>query len=88
LLRRRYQDLLDAPQVSECLQLPDRKTVNEVVRFNRAAPDHGSGGPPVPEDELPQAITPELKSDADLSLMRAVEKFDYGRGFKFSTGAG
>lgn len=27
----------------------------------------------------------ELKSDAHLSLMRAVEKFDYGRGFKFST---
>jgi RNA polymerase sigma factor (sigma-70 family) len=27
----------------------------------------------------------ELKSDANLSLMRAVEKFDYGRGFKFST---
>jgi RNA polymerase sigma factor (sigma-70 family) len=27
----------------------------------------------------------ELKSDANISLMRAVEKFDYGRGFKFST---
>jgi RNA polymerase sigma factor (sigma-70 family) len=27
----------------------------------------------------------ELKSDANLSIMRAVEKFDYGRGFKFST---
>ncbi len=27
----------------------------------------------------------ELKSDANLSVMRAVEKFDYGRGFKFST---
>jgi RNA polymerase sigma factor (sigma-70 family) len=27
----------------------------------------------------------ELKSDAHMSLMRAVEKFDYGRGFKFST---
>jgi RNA polymerase primary sigma factor len=27
----------------------------------------------------------ELKSDANLSLMRAVEKFDYGRGNKFST---
>ncbi|OWK34464.1 sigma-70 family RNA polymerase sigma factor [Fimbriiglobus ruber] len=27
----------------------------------------------------------ELKSDANVSLMRAVEKFDYGRGFKFST---
>ncbi len=27
----------------------------------------------------------ELKSDAHISLMRAVEKFDYGRGFKFST---
>lgn len=27
----------------------------------------------------------ELKSDANLSIMRAVEKFDYSRGFKFST---
>jgi len=27
----------------------------------------------------------ELKSDAHISVMRAVEKFDYGRGFKFST---
>jgi RNA polymerase primary sigma factor len=27
----------------------------------------------------------ELVSDGNLSLMRAVEKFDYGRGFKFST---
>src|SRR5262249_30565867 len=27
----------------------------------------------------------ELISDGNLSLMRAVEKFDYGRGFKFST---
>jgi RNA polymerase sigma factor (sigma-70 family) len=27
----------------------------------------------------------ELKSDAHISLMRAVEKFDYSRGFKFST---
>jgi RNA polymerase primary sigma factor len=28
---------------------------------------------------------PELMSDGSISLMRAVEKFDYGRGFKFST---
>jgi RNA polymerase sigma factor (sigma-70 family) len=28
---------------------------------------------------------PELMSDGAISLMRAVEKFDYGRGFKFST---
>jgi RNA polymerase sigma factor (sigma-70 family) len=27
----------------------------------------------------------ELLSDGNMSLMRAVEKFDYGRGFKFST---
>ena len=27
----------------------------------------------------------ELKSDANLSVMKAVEKFDYSRGFKFST---
>ncbi len=27
----------------------------------------------------------DLVSDGNLSLMRAVEKFDYGRGYKFST---
>jgi len=30
-------------------------------------------------------VIDELKSDAHISIMRAVEKFDYGRGFKFST---
>lgn len=34
--------------------------------------------------QLGQSID-ELKSDANLSLMRAVEKFDYSRGNKFST---
>src|SRR5262249_61828500 len=29
----------------------------------------------------------ELLSDGNMSLIRAVEKFDFGRGFKFSTSA-
>lgn len=33
----------------------------------------------------PGQVLDELKSDANLSIMRAVEKFDYSRGNKFST---
>ncbi len=33
----------------------------------------------------PSKDLPELISDGNVSLIRAVEKFDYGRGFKFST---
>lgn len=36
LLRRRYQDLQDAPRVADSNRFPDRRTVNELVRFNRA----------------------------------------------------
>jgi hypothetical protein len=36
LLRRRYQDLADAPRVADSQRLPDRNTVNELLAFNRA----------------------------------------------------
>lgn len=36
LLRRRYQELRDAPLVAESQRFPDRRTVNELIRFNRA----------------------------------------------------
>lgn len=35
LLRRRYQDLRDAPSIEEANRLPDRKTASEMIKFNR-----------------------------------------------------
>ncbi|WP_148087594.1 hypothetical protein [Gemmata obscuriglobus] len=36
LLRKRYADLADAPPLADCHRLPDRRTVNELIRFNRS----------------------------------------------------
>jgi hypothetical protein len=35
LLRRRYQELADAPPLSDCERFPDRATVSELLAFNR-----------------------------------------------------
>lgn len=40
LLRRRYQELADAPRVADSYRFPDRSAVNELVRFNRAFRKH------------------------------------------------
>lgn len=40
LLRRRYHDLVDAPQLADSLRFPDRETVNEFLSFNRAYRQH------------------------------------------------
>jgi hypothetical protein len=36
LLRKRFSELADAPKLAECQRLPDRRTVNELIKFNRA----------------------------------------------------
>jgi hypothetical protein len=36
LLRKRQQDLQDAPRVNDSMRFPDRKAVNEMLTFNRA----------------------------------------------------
>jgi hypothetical protein len=36
MLRRRYQELADAPPLQDCLRFPDRGLVNELLSFNRA----------------------------------------------------
>ncbi len=36
LLRRRYQDLADAPPLHDCERFPSRDVVNELLSFNRA----------------------------------------------------
>jgi hypothetical protein len=40
LLRRRYTELVDAPRVADSFRFPDRTSVNELVRFNRAYRKH------------------------------------------------
>ena len=40
LLRRRYQELVDAPRVTESYRFPDRSAVNDLVKFNRAYRKH------------------------------------------------
>jgi hypothetical protein len=36
MLRRRYQDLQDAPKIADAMRFPERTGVNELIRFNRA----------------------------------------------------
>lgn len=40
LLRNRYTELADAPKLADCHRLPDRHTVNDLIRFNRAFRKH------------------------------------------------
>ena len=40
LLRRRYQDLADAPPVADCQRFPERTTINDLLAFNRAYRQH------------------------------------------------
>jgi hypothetical protein len=40
LLRRRYQDLFDAPPLCDGLRFPDRGLINEMLSFNRAYRQH------------------------------------------------
>jgi hypothetical protein len=40
LLRKRHAELADAPKLADCHRLPDRRTVNERIKFNRAFRKH------------------------------------------------
>ena len=40
LLRRRCQELADAPPAHDCQRFPDRATINELLAFNRAYRQH------------------------------------------------
>jgi hypothetical protein len=40
LLRRRYQELVDAPPLHDCHRFPDRGTVSDLLSFNRAYRQH------------------------------------------------
>jgi hypothetical protein len=40
MLRRRYQDLKDAPPLVDCQRFPDRSTISDLLAFNRAYRQH------------------------------------------------
>lgn len=40
ILRRRHEELADAPRVADAGRFPDRESVNEMIRFNRAYRKH------------------------------------------------
>jgi hypothetical protein len=50
LLRRRYQELKDAPKLTDSQRFPDRNTVNELLAFNRAYRRFLDGRQPLEQD--------------------------------------
>ena len=50
LLRRRYQELKDAPKLSDAQRFPDRNTVAELLAFNRAYRRHLDSRQPLEQD--------------------------------------
>jgi hypothetical protein len=40
LLRRRYQELADAPALCDCSRFPEREVINELLAFNRSYRQH------------------------------------------------
>jgi hypothetical protein len=50
LLRRRYQDLKDAPKLCDAQRFPDRGTVNDLLAFNRAYRRNLDARQPVEQD--------------------------------------
>jgi len=43
LLRRRHQDLADAPPLADCVRFPDRELVGDLLSFNRNYRQHLDG---------------------------------------------
>ena len=40
LLRRRWDDLADAPPINDCMRFPDRALISDLLSFNRAYRQH------------------------------------------------
>ena len=40
MLRRRFQELADAPPLHDCMRFPDRALINDLLAFNRAYRQH------------------------------------------------
>jgi len=63
LLRRRYQELKDAPRLSDCTRFPDRGTVNDLLAFNRSYRRHLDGRQCVEHDRCFQLRTALKETD-------------------------
>ncbi|HEY2783849.1 MAG TPA: sigma-70 family RNA polymerase sigma factor [Fimbriiglobus sp.] len=74
--RARVQELLDLERLNT-----DSKSVRDLLIECNQRLVHSLAT----KHLQPGQTLDELKSDANISVMRAVEKFDYGRGNKFST---
>src|SRR5262249_54424539 len=62
--RKRYQELRDAPRLSDCNRFPDRGTVNDLLAFNRAYRRHLDARQP-------------LEQDRSFELQTALKETDY-----------
>jgi len=54
LLRRRYQELKDAPKLCDAQRFPDRNTVNDLLAFNRAYRRHVDARQALEQDRGPR----------------------------------
>lgn len=70
LLRKRCADLADAPKLADCHRLPDRRTVNELIRFNRSFRKH------LEEREMWEADRSDLFQQAMKETDRAYQQWD------------
>jgi hypothetical protein len=72
LLRRRYQELADAPRVAESRRLPDRNAVNDLLAFNRAYRRHLEARQPVELDRGEELRAAQRETDRLYQVWDAV----------------
>lgn len=72
LLRRRYQELKDAPRLDDCRRFPDHRTANEFLGFNRAYRRHIEARQPVEHDRGHELRTAAKETDALYQVWDAV----------------
>ena len=53
LMRRRYQELCDAPPLNDCERFPDHRTINDLLGFNRAYRRFLDARQPIDSDRVP-----------------------------------
>ena len=63
MLRRRYQDLKDAPKLTDCQRFPDRGTVNDLLAFNRAYRRHLDARQALEQDRCAQLRAAQKETD-------------------------
>jgi hypothetical protein len=63
MLRRRYQELKDAPRLTDCQRFPERCTVNDLLTFNRAYRRYLDGRQPLEQDRCSQLKAAQQETD-------------------------